>query len=49
MSYNDAKPSRFIVKLKLLCLLSNMSKQAWQLSQNINKQKGECNFCKSVR
>ena len=26
-----------------------MSKQSWLLSQNINKQKGVCNFCKSVR
>ena len=26
-----------------------MSKQSWPLSQNINKQKGVCNFCKSVR
>ena len=28
---------------------SNISKQSWPLSQNINKQKGICNFCKSVR
>ena len=26
-----------------------MSNQSWPLSQNINKQKGLCNFCKSGR
>ena len=26
-----------------------MSKQSWPLSQNKNKQKGVCNFCKLVR